>query len=887
MRKEERLLYAMTEVEDTYLDEVELPRNSQEKVVWMKWMGVAASVAILVFFATIVPKNLVVNPPIDTESEGTMTESTHTGFDILLGGGPGLVSEEDLEKHLSTAPWNEEMEVSTLPVYKNLSFYSTAGNSVYLDSETLLQMTEDIAGKLEAEIISWEYILNTGNGSKTLEGITAEIDIGKITVYGNGKISIYFSEGITLEEGKVFSDEASVEAANETVAYLLERFSDLMQVDGLVPACYVSYDLSGNREVTYRAVGSGVGTNHIVEHYFNQVSFYGDEEKGLTRMHFGNALAATECMGDYPVLSVEEAKKNLQDGHFISSVGTSFVKDGVFNDDTIGGVELMYLAIPAEEYHQPYYCFYVQAKEESLGYGHFYVPAIAGEDFWEKQTSYEDIVLELENYQRVAALVYVKDHQFYTIKDSVTPVKTNYFHSEILYKESIYDIEFLWCNIDGEIYTLPDDAMPEDFLVEAIVGCNDRVLLRKIVPQEGSEAVFLCDLASQTCSLLADKESLQANVINSVLVSSNIDAYIVNTEKNQNAHLYVGTECVDLKKVIQREMVSQIDAIFVEDKVIITTTDKVYGGTHSYEISCYVYDIETGSVKRTIDSMPSHSQSTQPNGVVLYGGRYATMGNASDALVIIDMLNGTSVYTDIRFSNIVAINDASENHFAVILNTGEVFVVKKSNGKIIKRSKDNFDMKIGVSGVYKEEQLYIEKCYKGTIQVLIARMMDKVQPEFSISLPEGARLGQKDAYPDWGVWRIDVDGYDALQYYPYGKASDKHISAGWIETYTGDFFRNASGGPYIPWNHTLFYNYEALGNDGMYICEVEFENYLGAECEKYGVTRDDGLSYFWCLVFIEPSTEEDASSDWIFLNQTCFTREEVLEIAKTYQVSWE
>jgi hypothetical protein len=85
----------------------------------------------------------------------------------------------------------------------------------------------------------------------------------------------------------------------------------------------------------------------------------------------------------------------------------------------------------------------------------------------------------------------------------------------------------------------------------------------------------------------------------------------------------------------------------------------------------------------------------------------------------------------------------------------------------------------------------------------------------------------------------------------------------------------------------LFYNHEALGNDGMYICEVEFENYLGAECEKYGVTRDDGLSYFWCLVFIEPSTEEDASSDWIFLNQTCFTREEVLEIAKTYQVSWE
>lgn len=887
MRKEERLLYAMTEVEDTYLDEVELPRNTYGKVFLMKWMGVAASVAILVFFATLVPKNLVVNPPIDTESEGTMTESTHTGFDIILGGGPGLVSEEELEKHLSTAPWNEEMEVSTLPVYKNLSFYSTAGNSVYLDSETLLQMTEDIAGKLDAEIISWEYILNTGNESKTLEGITAEINIGKITVYGNGKISISFSEGIPLEDGHVFSDEASVESADETVAYLLERFSDLIQVDGLVPACYVSYDLSGNREVAYRAVGSGVGTNHIVEHYFNQVSFYGDEEKGLTRMHFGNALAATECMGDYPVLSVEEAKKKLQDGHFISSVGTSFVKDGVFNDDTIGGVELMYLAIPAEEYHQPYYCFYVQAKEESLGYGRFYVPAIAGEDFWEKQTSYEDIVLELENYQRVATLVYAKDHQFYTVNDSVTPVKTNYFHSQILYKESTYEIDFLWCNIDGEIYTLSDETMPEEFLVEAIEDCTDKVLLHKIVPQEGKEATFLCDLTNQNCSLLVDKESLQANVINSVLVSPNADAYIVNAEKNQKSYLYIGNECVDLKKIIQRENVGKIDAIFVEDKALITTLDAVGGGQYSSVTSCYVYDIETGIVERTIDSMPFHLQSTQPNGVVLYGGRYATMGNASDALVIIDVLNGTSVYTDIRFSNIVGINDASENHFAVILNTGEVFVVKKSNGKIINRSKDNFDTKMGVSRVYKEEQLYIEKCYKGTIQVLIARMMDKVQPEFSISLPEGARLGQKDAYPDWGVWRIDVDGYDGLQYYLYGKASDKHISAGWIETYKGDFFRNADGGPYIPWNHTLFYNHEYLGNENMYLCEVEFENYLGTECEKYGVTREDGLSYFWCLVVIDPSVSEDAPSDWVFLNQRCFTKEDVLEIAKTYQASWE
>lgn len=884
MRKEERLLYAMTEVEDTYLDEVELPRNTHRKVLGIKWVGAAASVAILVLVSMIVPKNIVVNPPIETETESSTTEDIHTDLDIITGVEFGRISAEELERRLKTAPWKADMEVSVLPVYKNLSFYSFTGETVYLDSETLLQMAENIAGKLDAELTRWKYTFTTENESKTLTGINAQTDIGSIEVRANGEVTISFSDGMKLPEGNLISNTSTVEEANKTVAYLLKRFSNLIQVDGLVPASFESYNFSGTRSVSYRAVGSGEGTYNIVEHYFNQVSFWGNEEKGLTKIHFENALATSEYMGDYPVLSVEEAKERLRDGDYISQ---ALVNSGEFKDDDIRGVELMYLAVEIEDYYQPYYCFYVKAEDESHGYGRFYVPAIAGEDFWEKQTTFEDIVLELKDYKRVSALVYVKDHQFYTIKDSVTPVKTNYFHSQMQYKERSYDIEFLWCNIDDEIYTLLDEALQEDFVVEAIEGCPDNVQLRKIIPQVGSEAVFLCDLTNQTCALLTDKDSLQVDVMDSVLVSSNADAYIVNTEKNQNAYLYIGEECIDLKSIIQRDVMSQISAIFVEDKVLITITDKVYGGTYSSEISCYVYDLETKMVKQTMDSMPFYSQSTQPNGVVLYGGRYATMGNASDALVIIDVLNGTSVYTDIRFSNIVGINDASENHFAVILNTGEIFVVKKSNGKIIKRSKDNFDMKIGVSMVYKEEQLYIEKCYKGTIQVLIARMMDKVQPEFSISLPEGARLGQKDAYPDWGVWRIDVDGYDGLQYYPYGKASDKHISAGWIETYRGDFFRNAEGGPYIPWNHTLFYNHESLGNEYVYICEVEFENYLGTECETYGVTYEDGLSYFWCLVFIDPSASEDIPSDWIFLNQTCFTKEEVLEIVNTYQASWE
>ena len=137
------------------------------------------------------------------------------------------------------------------------------------------------------------------------------------------------------------------------------------------------------------------------------------------------------------------------------------------------------------------------------------------------------------------------------------------------------------------------------------------------------------------------------------------------------------------------------------------------------------------------------------------------------------------------------------------------------------------------------------------------------------------------------AWKIDVEGYAPLDYYPYAnRPTSKCISAGWVQEYDGQYLRNAYGNPYIPWNHCDFANHETIDNANTYLCEVEFENYLGDVCQEYDVTREDGLSHFWCIIFIDPSAPEGTISDWVFLNKTCFTKEAALEIAKTYQPSW-
>ena len=162
---------------------------------------------------------------------------------------------------------------------------------------------------------------------------------------------------------------------------------------------------------------------------------------------------------------------------------------------------------------------------------------------------------------------------------------------------------------------------------------------------------------------------------------------------------------------------------------------------------------------------------------------------------------------------------------------------------------------------------------------------DGKEPEFVITLPANASVGEKIIGEH--EWKIDVEGYDPLDYYPYTDHPESlTISAGWVMEYEGQYMGNALGNPYIPWNHSEFKNHETIENKYTYICEYEAENYIGNVCIEHDVTVQDGMSYYWCLIFIDPSAPKGTTSDWVFLNKTCFTKEQALDIAETYQPSW-
>ena len=149
--------------------------------------------------------------------------------------------------------------------------------------------------------------------------------------------------------------------------------------------------MEGNRQIYYRAyqvhtLGDGSvididNVNSVLDYCFQNVWFYGNE-KGLTKISFGDVRIAGEEVGTYSILTEAEAMEQLMNGNCVSLLSKEDVKNGTFSEENIVEIELMYFTNSVCQYYQPYYCFYVELEQKIEGmvqYGCFYVPAVAEE----------------------------------------------------------------------------------------------------------------------------------------------------------------------------------------------------------------------------------------------------------------------------------------------------------------------------------------------------------------------------------------------------------------------------------------------------------------------------------------------------------------------------
>lgn len=316
-------------------------------------------------------------------------------------------------------PWNEEMQITSLPVFKNSPYPGTSHIApCYYSEEELTEIAEKAAYALGVEITESEvdYNRHTGEDAYFLSAVCSGEKYGvetvKLSVIGDGDIAIYFGlasdeSHLQLPNGYSFTYyDTSEREAKKTLSYLTDMFKELLQFENPVMDIHSDgYNLSsGKAWISYCVYnGSDDPVRNILNYFFDTASFvpswsypsddsdeivYNNELSSIRR---SNKLAAAECMGNYPVITVEEAKEILISTNVSPDInGDRYLDDGKIDEEDIKKVELVYNTDNAE-FFMPYYQFYVEVKcdgdwitdKKLKSYCLYRVPAVRSEYFFD------------------------------------------------------------------------------------------------------------------------------------------------------------------------------------------------------------------------------------------------------------------------------------------------------------------------------------------------------------------------------------------------------------------------------------------------------------------------------------------------------------------------
>lgn len=388
------------------------PQMQKIRSVWFKWGAIAACLCVLIIagviafhaFGTsedpVVDKNIAENQNMqnqeDSDLENQQPDSTASELayasdelqiielDMVYEGAgfEGLMYytiKELYEMNLANHPLDSTMEFDTLPIYKDEA-HSDTGIGIALSETQLNEIAQEIAGVLDAEILEITPEKIKIDGRWMVYTVFAKTEQAKITVYGDGKIRIDFS-WYDIDTGEhnttmLLPDSINNDDTEAVVNYWIKQLPEILNGQTYQTTLMSEYTFDGTLLSTY---GYYEYSDDPVENLLNYTIRQGnvglDEKGNLTYIIIVNDLTYAEKIGDYPVISVEDAKNLLLDGYYLTSVPYD-----ITDKHTIAGVELIYKNPLYGEYIVPYYRYYVELPEETHNslkcYGAYYVPAI-------------------------------------------------------------------------------------------------------------------------------------------------------------------------------------------------------------------------------------------------------------------------------------------------------------------------------------------------------------------------------------------------------------------------------------------------------------------------------------------------------------------------------
>lgn len=385
--KREDISDAMAHIGDDLLEETDAVRGAGgvRRNHWKGLVALAACTGVVLFGAVRWgggPAEPVTTPAAETTAPAETVQTTAAPVPTVDGlpmltielGETGMGFEGymayDISELVSGNPWTEEAGLTTLPVYTNPLELDEYGQPVE-DRAAMEAALGEVAGRLGLE---GAEIVETDWGTRTIQGEGITLDVSSTL-----PVTLEFEPARALPERYDFGHHATYEAMEAAGEYLMETYATLLDMEeptlSLRGGDYNIYREQGYWIEVYE--GAGDLTDQLVGYHFRRVAFYPDEEGRLWMIRFYLA-DLSQKLGDYPIITVEEARALLGEGHYITSVPYELP-----GPEYVEKVELVYRNGELEGCWMPYYRFYVrlpkEAEEDGLQtFGAYYVPAVEG-----------------------------------------------------------------------------------------------------------------------------------------------------------------------------------------------------------------------------------------------------------------------------------------------------------------------------------------------------------------------------------------------------------------------------------------------------------------------------------------------------------------------------
>lgn len=379
--KPEYVSDALNHLSDEVIEEADRVRTRARspRGKWLPWAA-AACLCLAVLGAAVLPRLGQQEAPNGLPMLKIGMESAGMGFEGLIY--------YDFSEMANGNPWHEGMELAALPVFRNNS-YSSAGIPHGLTQEEMEERIQTAAQALGLEVASLKQDVEGSGGGDvppgTITRITGYAGGVEIEADANGTLTVDFGtkthDSLPLPEEYRFEYSGTTDQEVEVVLdYLIGQYAALLNFQQPQKAIFRDRNIYGDLDVDYRVYdAAGDDVEDLLNYSFRQADFAPDGEGNLMLIRLYDSLACTERLGDYPLISLEEARQALLEGQYITTVPYDFP-----GEEHVYGGELVYRGSPTEQFFIPYYRFYVDVSHEFpnwddtelKNFGAYYVPAV-------------------------------------------------------------------------------------------------------------------------------------------------------------------------------------------------------------------------------------------------------------------------------------------------------------------------------------------------------------------------------------------------------------------------------------------------------------------------------------------------------------------------------